>query len=209
MTVGTIIDDAVLKDRVNLTGTGTNTTLESIIYSVEDWVCNEYLQRRHLVKTTATVTEYFDGWTPFMQSDPMQRHALVTPDWPVTSSDVKGLWGNDEAIPARTSVNDYGYSVDESYGGQGRLMIWGYPVTFGAQNIKLEYTPGYTTGTTGSMPRSIQEAIYQICVAFWNRRGLEGYRQSQVGAVNLTMQGLVNSGEITDALRLLRSHRRL
>ena len=203
-----LITTTGLKDRVNWSQSDTSMdqVFADIIAGVEDWMINQYLQRPNLIKPTNPIHEYQDGWEPWNSyAQNIHRfNELLTRDWPVTSGDVVSLTVEGEIIPARPSVTEIGYVVDES--ARGRICVYGYPMFEGFQNIDLLYKPGYTS--TSGVPASIIMAEYDICVAAWNKRGLQGFKQSRVGNVQLQMREMIEDGVISDALRMLDSHRR-
>ena len=203
-----LITTTGLKDRVNWaqSDTSMNQVFADIISGVEDWMLNQYLQRAYLLKPTTAIHEYQDGWEPWNSyaQNVHRFNELWTKEWPVTSGDVVSLTVDGEAIPLRPSVTEIGYYVDE--GSRGRICVYGYPMFEGFQNIDLEYKPGYTT--TSGVPASIIMAEYDICVAAWNKRGVQGFARSRVGNVLLDMKDMIDKGVITDALRMLDSHRR-
>jgi hypothetical protein len=204
-----IADISIVKNRLNVVGTGSDVDIQAVIDGVEDWVQHQYLQREVLVKSTSTpIVEYQDGWEPWNTWGQVwggRISVLYTKEWPITGTDVQSIYVNDSLIPKRLTPNDQGWVVDEN--GRGRILIAGYPMTEGAQNIQITYTPGYSTTT--AIPQSLVEGIYQLAVAIYNRRGLEGFQSSRVGNVMLNMRDANAAGEIGNALRLLSYHRRI
>lgn len=205
-----LITTTGLKDRVNY---GTDTSMDAvfidIVAGVEGWVQSSFLRRKCLVKNTATpLVEYQDGWTPNYDYglQGIQRHILRTREWPVLNSDIISFICNEDIIPPRPSISESGYFVDEG-DERGRILVQGYPLPIGNCNIELTYTPGYST--TGDIPPEIAMAEYAIAAAVWNKRGVEGMKETLVGNVRLYTKELAEKGEISDALRWLMPHRRM
>lgn len=125
------------------------------LLDVASVVCNRYTRRLLASRAHTIIIDGSGG------------QSLLLPEYPITAL-TKVYIDSDRAFAAASEVTDCIYYAD-------RGELWrsgGFPLY--TQNVKVQYTAGYTTGPAGTIPADIRVAVCEIVQWYRHRLEAEG-----------------------------------